>query len=179
MRLSVALAALSAISIPARAGNSRRAALRRVARSLPDCDPQEAQAVADAALEEETVRVPAELILSVAWGESRFKPHERTGIVCGVMQVAPVYMGLPYEKTCRLWERDVTSAVFSGVLELEEDLDDPRVNGDIRRALMYRACGNSYFSGTCQKTGAADWILRRARRIERLERSSEPRLPPS
>lgn len=174
MRLRLTLAALAALSSTAHA-DGRLDALQAAARALPDVRPAQANAAAKAALAAETPRVSAELVLAVEWGESRFEPNERVGVVCGIMQVAPKYMGLPYARTCRLWELDVLAATRAGVLEIEQDLDDPRVHGNMRRALLYRACGNSAFlsvgaPGACRKQAAPGWILRRMRRIQGLER---------
>ena len=179
MRRALTLVTLAALSGAAHA-DGRLQALQAAARALPDVRPAQANAAAKAALEAETPRVSAELVLSVMWGESRFEPNERVGIVCGVMQVSPAYMGLPYGKTCRLWEHDLLAATRAGVFEIEQDLDDPRVRGDMTRALLYRACGNSAFLrpgsvGACQKTAAPGWILRRMRKIEAVERGFERR----
>jgi hypothetical protein len=41
-------------------------------------------------------------------------------------------------------------------------LADRRVRGDLRLALLYRACGNRAFDGTCRKRAWPGWVLRRA-----------------
>jgi hypothetical protein len=112
-----------------------------------------------------TPRISPELLVSIMWGESRFRPDQRTGRVCGVMQVGPADINRPHSD-CVIWARDVDAAVAAGVLELEMLLADRRVHGDIRLALLYRACGNSAFDGTCRKTGWPGWVLRRAERLK-------------
>lgn len=142
----------------------RSSSLRENARSLPDVRAEDVDPAVDAALAEETDRVPAELLIAIAWGESRLRPDVRTGHVCGIMQVNPTDLGLPRSR-CRAWELDRRLAFRAGVSEIEMMLRDRRVRGNIRRALLYRACGNRAFDGTCAKTKWPGWVLRRAERL--------------
>jgi hypothetical protein len=148
--------------LPARAGADERTA--RVAENaslLPDVRPDRLHAAVDAAFSTETPSIPAELLLSIAWLESRMEPATAVGRVCGVMQVDPYTIGQP-RSICALWARDVRAAFAAGVLELEIMLRDRRVMGDMRLALLYRACGNSAFDGSCRKTRYPGIVLRRA-----------------
>lgn len=149
-----------ALTTPAIA-DERHDRIRQNAVSLPDVKSEYAVPAVEAAIKHETEDLPAELLVSIMWGESRFKPNVRKGRVCGVMQVGPHDIGLP-RSVCRTWEVDVDAAVADGVREMQMLLADRRVRGNIRRALMYRACGNSFFNGTCRKGGWARWVLGRA-----------------
>lgn len=132
------------------------------AQQLPDTQPGAVRTFVAVAFAEATPRVPADLLVSLAWAESRFE--SQAGPACGVMQVFPRDIGRP-ASDCQIWRRDVTLAVRAGVLELEMMLEDKRVHGSIRRALMYRACGNAFFDGTCshEKSRWVDAVLARWR----------------
>lgn len=149
-----------------------RSPVRRVLRlinnvsQLPDVDEQLLQPAIEAAVAAETKRIPAELLIAIAWGESRLNPHVRTGVVCGPMQVNPTDIGRP-RSDCEVWERDITAGYRAGVTELETMLQDPRVHGSLERALLYRACGNALFRGKCTKMGWARWVLDRAAALRR------------
>ncbi len=120
--------------------------LRSQAHKLPDVDAKQLDDFIDAAAQEETKKVPAALLTSLAWAESRFKPDATPA--CGVMQVYPHDIDRP-QSDCDVWRKDVRAGVHAGVVEIEMLLADRRVNGDMFRALMYRACGNVFFDGTC------------------------------
>jgi hypothetical protein len=121
--------------------------LHERARALPDVEsPDLTDQLVGAALEEQTQRVPAALIVAIAWGESRFDRAARPA--CGVMQVYPNDLEEP-AAACVAWRRDLRAGVRAGVKEIEIMLADKRVRGDMRRALLYRACGNKAFDGTC------------------------------
>lgn len=132
--------------------------------SLPDVRESDVRPAVEAALRHETAEIPAELLVSIMWGESRFIPTIRTGIVCGIMQVGPHNINRP-RKVCSTWDRDVDMAVADGVRELKMLLSDKRVRGNVRRALLYRACGNAAFNGSCKKGAWPGWVLQRARRL--------------
>jgi hypothetical protein len=122
-------------------------ALHDAALTLPDVtSPDLADQLVDAALELQTHRVPAALIIALSWGESRFEPDAQPA--CGVMQVYPHDLGEP-QAACAEWRRDLRAGVRAGVREIEMMLADNRVGGDMRRALLYRACGNKAFDGSC------------------------------
>jgi len=123
--------------------------LHAAARNLPDvATPGMADDVVDFAVMRQTRRVPAALIVALAWGESRFDPMASPA--CGVMQVYPNDLGEP-ASACALWRRDLQAGVRAGVREIEMMLDDKRVHNDLYLALLYRACGNQAFNGTCAK----------------------------
>lgn len=121
--------------------------LHEAARGLPDVgSPDLADQFVDAALELQTPRVPASLLVALAWGESRFDSTARPA--CGAMQVYPRDLG-ESQASCAEWRQDLRAGVRAGVREIETMLADKRVRGDMRRALLYRACGNRAFDGTC------------------------------
>lgn len=126
-----------------------------------------------AALAVETRRVPAELLISIAWEESRFDPKVRTGRVCGVMQVNPADIDMPLS-TCDAWGRDLAAGFAAGVAEIEQMLDEPRVHGDLHTALRYRACGNAAFIGACS-AAKERWV----RSVELAARAIARRVRPS
>jgi len=129
--------------------------LHERARALPDVEsPDLTDQLVVAALEEQTPRVPAALIVAIAWGESRFDRDARPA--CGVMQVYPNDLEEP-ASACVEWRRDLRAGVRAGVREIEIMLADKRVRGDMRRALLYRACGNKAFDGTCSTPKHA-WV---------------------
>ena len=142
------------------------AALTARVEALGDVRPGLAQPAVEAALAAGTLDVPAELLLSIAWGESRLEPSPRgRGRACGILQVVPEDIGLPHAATCALWARDLAAAFAAGVLEIRTELADRRVHRDLRLALLYRACGNAAFAGTCEKRAYPSWVLRRAARL--------------
>jgi len=138
--------------------------LETKALSLPDVKSEHVLPAVEAARRYATAAIPAELLVSIMWGESRFVPTVRKGRVCGVMQVNPSDIGRSRTQ-CTDWDRDVAKAVEAGVHELETMLRDHRVKGDMRKALLYRACGNAAFNGRCRKTGWPGWVLERARKL--------------
>lgn len=132
---------------------------------LTDIQPEEVAAFVSVAVFEETDQVSAELLVSLAWGESRFKQDSEPG--CGVLQVFPQYLDGHPDWTCKVLRNDLVLAVRSGVVGLEQMLDDKRVHGDLHRALMYRACGNKFFEGTCnEKKG--HWVKAAEARAQQL-----------
>lgn len=144
--------------------NVRTAKIRANAHDLPDVQPELVDPAVDAALATETPAIPSELLLSIAWGESRFRPDQRTGVVCGALQVNPADIGEPREN-CARWSNNTRLGFAAGVRELEMMLADRRVHGNLRLALLYRACGNAAFDGTCAKGRWPEWVLVRAAMI--------------
>lgn len=124
------------------------------AHDLPDTDPKSADLFVEVALEEQTSRVPAALLVSLGWGESRFDPTARPA--CGALQVYPNDLGEPPSR-CVEWRKDLRAGVRAGVREIEMMLADKRVRGNLRRALLYRACGNAAFDNTCA-AGKYVWV---------------------
>jgi hypothetical protein len=129
-------------------------ALRMNAYKLPDTTTLRANALVNAALKYETPHVPAALIVVLAWHESRFDP--KAGPACGVMQVYPNDIDRP-ASDCAVWAKDFDAGVQAGVLEIETMLKDSRVRGDLRKALLYRACGNVAFTEGCSDKKVA-WV---------------------
>lgn len=125
------------------------------ASALPDVRPELVLPNVIAAFDNETNEYPAELLLALAWGESRFEPTVRTGRVCGVLQVVP-----QHERDCR----GLMNGYAAGVDELEELARDRRAH-DLVDVLMYRACGVTAFTGGCGKRRWVDAALSRARRL--------------
>lgn len=158
--LRVILALLSPVDYQ----DLRVAKIRANAHNLPDVQPELIDSAVDAAFATETLAVPAELLLSIAWGESRFRPDQRTGVVCGALQVNPDDIGEP-RGNCVRWANDMHLGFAAGVRELEMMLADRRVRGNLRLALLYRACGNAAFDGTCTKGQWPGWVLMRAAMI--------------
>jgi hypothetical protein len=134
------------------------------AKTLPDVRQEHLADAIVAVHKLATKQVDEALLLSIMWGESRFVPTVRTGKVCGIMQVNPRDIGQP-RSDCDVWDRDVEAAVAAGIKEIEIMLADKRVRGNLRRALMYRACGNAAFNGTCKKGAWVDAVLKRAHRL--------------
>lgn len=104
----------------------------------------------------ETPDYPAELLLALAWGESRMDPTIRTRRVCSVLQVVP-----RSPDDCR----GLMNGYTTGVWELKELARDRRTHGELRRVLEYRACGNAAFDGTCTKQRWVNAALARARQL--------------
>lgn len=131
------------------------ARLHDVARELPDVtSPDLADRFVDAAIAKQTRRVPASLLVALGWGESRFDMNAQPA--CGVMQVYPHDLDEP-QAACVIWRSDLLAGVDAGVREIEVMLADTRVHGDMQRALLYRACGNRAFDGTCDPRKYA-WV---------------------
>jgi hypothetical protein len=138
---------------------------------MPDVKPGFATPMVLSAIRHATPRVPAGLIIGLGWAESRFEPTAQPA--CGVMQVYPHDLGLDDATTCAAVYRDVDAGVALGVLEIETMLADRRVNGDLRVALLYRACGNRAFvPGACAMGGWVDKALARAKILESTPRLS-------
>jgi len=138
--------------------DTRADKLEALARSMPDVRPTQATEAARAALIVETAELPAELLLAIAWGESRFDPTVVTGKACGPMQTIP-----SRPDDCARW-RDPVEGFRAGRDELADELmHDHRVHGDLRLALLAYACGNSVFDGTCKKLGWPSVIIERAK----------------
>lgn len=140
-----------------------------MAHEMPDVDhPEMIDPFVTAALAEETPNAPAALLIALGWGESRFDPRAQPA--CGAMQVYPNDLDLPWSK-CEEWRKDLRAGVRTGVLEIEIMLADKRVAGNLYRALLYRACGNSAFNGTCNPNKYA-WVDLALARYHALERGS-------
>ncbi len=141
--------------------------LHVAAAELPDTDAALVSPMVMAAIAEETPRAPAALLVALAWGESRF--DQRAQPLCGVLQVNPVDINQPISD-CAVWRGDLRLAVHAGVTEIEMMLADRRVAGDLRKMLLYRACGNKAFDGTCDSKKYA-WVEAAIARYRQIERA--------
>lgn len=128
---------------------------------LPDVNHADIKDVVNSAILSQTNDITAELLIAIAWGESRLKSNVKTGNFCGIVQVNPADIGRP-KSDCNIWLQNSKDGFAAAVTELQMMLSDKRVNGSIKKALMYRACGNSYFAGKCKKISWANWVLYRA-----------------
>lgn len=143
--------------------------LAAIAADMPDVSADFGQVmhVAGEAIRHATPRVPAELLVALAWGESRFESDAKPG--CGVLQVFPRDIGLGDFAYCDRWRASVGEAVAAGVQEIEMMLDDHRVRGSMTGALLYRACGNVAFDGTCSQAKVR-WVAKALERWRDVSR---------
>ena len=159
----------------------------RLHAAVPTLSWNDAIANAVAADAAATPRVAPELLLAIAFVESRFDPtatsrvegaHRRTGSYPSTMPPAnlatraSMYCG-PLQTFASSWSeclslRALPAAYAAGAAELETWLSDKRVRGDVTRALAGHGCGN--FGVT---TGKCNAYPTRVLWIERL--FSEPR----
>jgi len=137
--------------------------LRTGLRRMGDVRPELIDDAVTAALGVETQRVSAELLLSLAWWESRLEPDLRTGRVCGALQVRPEDVGESnHRDACHRWSQDTWLGFQAGADELEAWLRHSR--GDMARALRGRACGWSGLRHGCGKR----WWVDRVRNTTRM-----------
>lgn len=127
------------------------------ATALPDTNVVDTTRAVHAAFVVENHEFPAELLIALAWGESRFEPRARTGHYCGILQTL--------ESRSPRGCTDAYAGMQAGIDELEELASDRRTKRDLDLVLMYRACGNTAFDGTCIKHGWVRAALRRAKRL--------------
>jgi hypothetical protein len=133
----------------------------RLHAAVPTLPPADAYAHAAAAIEASSPRVAPELLLAIAFVESRYDPTatsriegttRRTGPYPSLAQPADLaphgslYCG-PLQTYAASWRdclamRDLRIAYAAGASELETWLRDRRVQGDIVRALAGHGCGN-------------------------------------
>ena len=132
---------------------------------LPDVQPNLVIPTVIGAMHAETDEYPAELLIAIAWGESRLDPTVRTGVVCGILQVNPTDINRP-RSDCDVWSQSAEEGIQAGVIEMDMLRADSRVRGDLQLALLYRACGNAAFDGTCRKTRWPEWVIDRARCLQ-------------
>jgi hypothetical protein len=122
-----------------------------------------------AAEQSATIRVQPELLLAIAFVESRFDPTATSRVEDGVRRTGP-YSGIapppnlvataslycgPLQTFAGSWRdclalRALPTAYAAGVSELEQWLRDRRVHGDLVRALAGHGCGNhGVLTGKC------------------------------
>src|SRR5512138_1983810 len=149
---------------------------------VPSLTVEEAYRHASAARAASTQHLRPELLLAIAWVESRYDPTATSRIERGVRVTGryastnppaaldrrfPLYCG-PLQTFATTWSgclamRDLETGYTAGVREIEQWLRDIRVRGDIVRALSGHACGNlGLVSGQCSNYPArVHWIEER------------------
>ncbi len=120
----------------------------------------------DGALECETKRFPAEILLSIAWGESRFISKTVTGVACGPMQtIARDSHGVFDRALCQSLTTP-TIGYCEGVHELEAWEADAWTHGELNLVLLGYAAGYGGFTNPHNpKRAWPAWVLGRARQL--------------
>lgn len=153
----------------------------RLHAATPAITPEVAYAHAVAATAAATDELSPELLLAIAFVESRLDPtavsrvegtRRRTGPYRALTppeRLAPrasLFCG-PLQTHARTWERclemrDLDVAYEAAVAELEQWLRDKRVGGDVRRALAGHGCGNhGVTTGRCNRYPARVFRMQR------------------
>ena len=143
----------------------------RLHSAVPALDVGDAYAHACAAIEASSPGVEPELLLAIAYIESRFDStatsrvegtQRKTGHYAGFAPPdrlnphASLYCG-PLQTFASTWQeclsqRDLSTAYAAAVSELETWLRDRRVHGDVTRALAGHGCGNyGVTTGKCNE----------------------------
>jgi len=164
----------------------------RLQAAVPWLPPESAYDHAVAASRAESAQLPAELLLGIAFVESRFDPtavsrvegrtrktgsyrttaapaqlDPRASLFCGPLQT---YAG-SWSACIRL--RDLSAAYAAGASEIQQWLHDPRVHGSTVRALSGHGCGNyGVISGRCN--GYPERVLDMTRRLRPVPSHGEP-----
>jgi hypothetical protein len=159
-------------------------ALRLLA-AHPTMDAVDAYRHAEAAVMASTERVKPEILLAIAFTESKFDSLALSRVEGGKRRAgrwepnnAPkgwrkgtsLFCG-PLQTQAKTWDaclaqRELRTAYETGVKEIEEWLDDEHVRGNISRALAGFGCGTQGAkAGTCHNAFQAR-VLAYARRIE-------------
>ncbi|HEX3759975.1 MAG TPA: hypothetical protein VHW23_14770 [Kofleriaceae bacterium] len=155
----------------------------RLQTAVPWLPPEVAYDHAVAAATAESAQVPAELLLGIAFVESRFDPtavsrvegqtrktgsYRTTAAPAQLDRRASLFCG-PLQTYAGSWSacmhlRDLPAAYAAGAGELQQWLHDPRVRGSTVRALAGHGCGNyGVISGRCN--GYAERVLDMTRRL--------------
>jgi hypothetical protein len=158
--------------------------------AVPTLTVEQAYAHAAAASAAATPRVPAQLLLAIAFIESRFDvtatsrvegrtrrtgPYPSATPPAGLAAHASLYCG-PLQTFAGSWPaclelRALPAAYAAGAAELEQWLRDRRVHGDLTLALAGHGCGNHGIV-----TGHCNAYPQRVRRVQRLiEHVDRPR----
>ena len=154
----------------------------RLAATHPQLDVEDAFAHARAATHAATPKVSAELLLAVAFVESRFDPlalsriegkHRRGGHYPSdvppkrLRRGSSLYCG-PLQTFAANWDdclaqRDLALGYTNGAKEITRWLHDRRVRGDMTRALAGYGCGNrGVRTGKCNRyPGRVLWQAKR------------------
>lgn len=157
----------------------------RLTSAHPTMDVADAFLHARAAVAASTKRVKPELLLAIAYTESKFDPMSLSRVEGKSRRVgrwgadeppkrlrkgATMFCG-PLQTVARTWDqclaqRDLVTAYRTGVKEIEEWLDNELVRGKMSRALAGFGCGTSGArSGTCSNAFQAR-VLSYTRKIE-------------
>ncbi|MDB4960434.1 MAG: hypothetical protein JWP01_433 [Myxococcales bacterium] len=167
----------------------RLALVMRLHAAVPELPMPDVIEHASAAVEVATPTVRVELLLAIAYVESRYDVTATSRIEDGKRKTGrhpsttpprrldrkgTLYCG-PLQTYARSWDaclqmRDTRVGYAAAVTELQTWLRDPRVRGDIRRALAGHGCGNHGVT-----TGRCNRYPERVLAIER--RLLEPRGP--
>lgn len=151
--------------------DQREDAIRANAMRLPDVRPELLEDAITAALGVETPDVPAELLLALAWHESRFEPGLRTGKVCGALQVVPAEVGeRDARDACHRWSQDTWQGFEAGAKELRIWLK--HAHGDMAIALRGRACGWVGLTQSCGKEWWIRLVRQKARELARVRHTA-------
>jgi hypothetical protein len=155
----------------------------RLHAAVPTLPPDVAYAHAEAAATAASDDIPAELLLGIAFVESRFDPtatsrvegakrktgsYPPTAAPAGLDRRASLYCG-PLQTYAASWQsciamRKLDNAYAAGAAELRQWLGDRRVHGSTVRALAGHGCGNfGVTTGTCN--GYPQRVLDMARRL--------------
>jgi soluble lytic murein transglycosylase-like protein len=155
----------------------------RLHAAVPWLAPDAAYAHVEAASAAASDEVPAELLLGVAFVESRFDPTAVSRIEGGMRKTgsypptsaparldrrASLFCG-PLQTYAASWPaclrmRDLDTAYAAGATELRQWLHDPRVGGSTVRALAGHGCGNhGVTTGRCN--GYPERVLSMTRRF--------------
>ena len=156
----------------------------RLASTHPQLETADVLAHARAATEAATPKVPAELLLAMAFVESRFDPHALSRIEGKKRRVgkwpsttppkrlrkgSSLYCG-PLQTFAGNWDdclkqRELAVAYAAGAHEIHNWLRDRRVRGDMTLALAGYGCGNrGVKTGKCNRYPGR--VLYQAKRIE-------------
>ncbi len=156
----------------------------RLQAATPALDAQTAYTHVAAAEAAASAQVPTEILLGMAFVESRFDPTAVSRVQAGVRRTgrypsrerparldrrASLYCG-PLQTLASSWSaclglRDVPTAYAAGAAELTSWLRDRRVRGDVSRALAGHGCGNHGLrTGHCN--GYPQRVLSMARQFQ-------------
>lgn len=161
------VASLALLLPSAAIAEDRAERLRVRVLALGDVRPELIDDAVVAALGVETDDVPAELLLSLAWWESRLEPSLRNGHVCGALQVKPEDVGeRSFRDACHRWSQDTWQGFKAGADELELWLGHS--HRSLYVALRARACGWIGLSRGCGKGWWIDRVRRTTRQLKRL-----------
>jgi hypothetical protein len=131
----------------------------RLTQAMPTIEINNAYAHASAAVDAATPELPADLLLAIAYIESRYDPTSTSRIENEVRRTGrypsrrrgpeikgPLFCG-PLQTHARTWKqclamRDLTTGYSAAVREISSWMRDRRVRGNITRALNGHGCGN-------------------------------------